>query len=163
MNHHKYIEKLERKNSITLHYQWEPGEGAIGSYSKGDIKKFKNQVKEYGFDERETYELWQSAAICLYERMKMFLKMAPKVVDYTTYTFNIPILIENTKKERKITSNYFHKLYCNSKQIGAMETMTDYLEKGLVLTASLSTKEKGMEYLQVAFEIFTIIMPAVWW
>ena len=94
---HKYIEILERKYDVVISPKLEPGIG-LGRDSLKNIRKYKKQFKKYGFDERDTWAVWKSSSICLYERMKMFLEIAPKIVDYTFYEFDVPVLIKNKEE-----------------------------------------------------------------
>lgn len=44
-------------------------------YSKKRLEKFKKQQEKYGFDERETYSLYQTVAEFIHPRLKMLRKL----------------------------------------------------------------------------------------
>ena len=50
-------------------------------------KEWKKQRKKYGFDERETWSLDFSFHLWLYERLKMYKKIAPIDMTYHKFMF----------------------------------------------------------------------------
>jgi len=77
----KYLEDIGLK-------PWEYGVNWTLDSDKERLKVWKKQRKEYGFDERETYEIYPRFAEWLYSRLMMYREAAAEIgkVDLTYHT-----------------------------------------------------------------------------
>lgn len=101
-------------------------------------KEWKIQRKEYGFDERETWNLNGTMAEWIYSHLMMFTEIGGKTVDlnYNTFEYN----------DRNFT------LY------EAIEYIKDRCREYL-LCPSFENDEKMTD----ALHLLAIIFPALWW
>lgn len=105
-------------------------------------KKYRDQRKEWGFDERETFSLETTFYEWLYERLIVYRDVGGEVVDLTATKF------EYNGKE-------YSQLELIDKLIGELRW---------VLTDDKAdwTKE-GLERMAEIGKIWAIILPAMWW
>lgn len=101
-------------------------------------KEWKIQRKEYGFDERETWNLNGTMAEWIYSHLMMFTEIGGKTVDlnYNTFEYN----------DRNFT------LY------EAIEYIKDRCREYL-LCPSFENDEKMTD----ALHLLAVIFPALWW
>lgn len=121
-------------------------------HSKKRKKRLAKQRKKYGFDEVDTWSLENTFYYWLYERLKMYMKVADPVVDLNfhkfeykskTYTQKELILkLIDLLKENILARENWYKI--DNKEIPA------FLDR-----YNKRTKE--------ICEIWGIILPAMWW
>jgi hypothetical protein len=121
-------------------------------HSKKRKKRLAKQRKKYGFDEVETWSLKDTFYRWLYERLKMYMKVADPVVDLNfhkfeykskTYTQRELILkLIDLLKEHILSEKEWYEI--NDEEL---PTFVDRYEK--------RTKE--------ICEIWGIILPTMWW
>lgn len=102
--------------------------------------KWKEQRKTYGFDERETWSLDLTFHLWLYERLKMYLDVTVVDLDYHKFTY----------KEKEYTQR----------------EMIDGILKRLEFSFSKDYNDcddKQWNYVREADEMWTLIIPAMWW
>lgn len=130
MKRNKYLEEIGLK------------EGQYGLYKPKRTdkrrKEWKKQRKEYGFDERETWNLNGTMAEWIYSHLMMFTEIGGKTVDlnYNTFEYN----------DRNFT------LY------EAIEYIKDRCREYL-LCPSFENGEKMTD----ALHLLAVIFPALWW
>lgn len=121
-------------------------------HSKKRKKRLAKQRKKYGFDEVETWSLENTFYYWLYERLKMYMKVADPVVDLNFHKFEYKSKIY-TQKELIL------KLIDLLKEnILAIENWYKIDNKNID-TFFNRYKERTKEIC----EIWGIILPAMWW
>ena len=80
MYKHKYLAELEAKY---------PDLGQLYPFHEPDDKHLTAGLEEYGFDVRETFNLWVVLAMWLYERLRYFLEVGGSVINLTYHKFEI--------------------------------------------------------------------------
>jgi hypothetical protein len=121
-------------------------------HSKKRKKKLAKQRKKYGFDEVETWSLKDTFYYWLYERLKMYMKVADPVVNLNFHTFEyksktytqreLILKLIDLLKEHILSEEKWYEI--NDEEI---PTFVDRYEK--------RTKE--------ICEIWGIILPTMWW
>lgn len=102
---------------------------------------WQRQRREYGFDERETWSLNSTFYLWLYERLKMYLDCASKVVNLDFHEF--------IYKGEKYTQ----------KQL--IDMMIERLEN--YFASKYGTKGEESSRLDEVAEIWALVLPAMWW
>lgn len=103
---------------------------------------WQKQRREYGFDERETWSLDSAFYLWLYERLKMYLEYASRVVDLDFHEFIF--------KGEKYTQ----------KQL--IDMMIERLENYFDNKYDTESEEESSCLDEVA-EIWALVLPAMWW
>lgn len=108
-------------------------------------KKWAEQRKIYGFDERETWSLNYCFYVWLYERLCMYLEKASPIIDLDYYKF--------TYKGETLTQREWI--------LRLQEYLKDYLKEpdpiGLEKNHALKKKLKDIG------NIWNMILPCMWW
>lgn len=127
----KYLDDLGIKDRHDL---WNPNDNRQSIWQR--------QRREYGFDERETWSLDGTFYLWLYERLKMYLEYASKVVDLDFHEF--------IYKGEKYTQ----------KQL--IDMMIERLENYFANKYDTESEEESSRLDEVA-EIWALVLPAMWW
>ena len=106
------------------------------------IDRWKREREEYGFDERETWDLLLSFHLWLYERLMMYLEVAQRVINLD-----------------------FHKFDYNGKEYTQRELIELMLER---LRFHFSPEfddcnREHVELIRSIYEIWSIVLPVMWW
>ena len=110
-------------------------------------EKWKKQRKEYGFDERETWNLDHMFVEWIYTRFKMYKEIGGEMVDLTYHHF--------TYEDKEIT------------QEEAIDIIIKACEKFLIgYDHGVKVETEEIYYTKLPPEIYKLlgeIMPAMWW
>lgn len=160
MYKHKYLEELnihpEDYNSAI------PGADLDNPLFKPESRAYyEQQRREYGFDALEVYDLDKTAALWLYEHIRLYMDL--DIVDFDRVKVQIPVLCENEERENA-TDPFFVSKKETHTQREAMLLCLDYLKKAESEPALALTEEeiKRHEYAMGAFRIFAEILPLMW-
>ena len=127
----KYLDDLGIKDRHDL---WNPNDNRQSIWQR--------QRREYGFDERETWSLEGAFYLWLYERLKMYLEYASKIVNLDFHEF--------VYKGEKYTQ----------KQL--IDMMIERLENYFANKYDTESEEESSRLDEVA-EIWALVLPAMWW
>ena len=127
----KYLDDLGIKDRHDL---WNPNDNRQSIWQR--------QRREYGFDERETWSLDSAFYLWLYERLKMYLEYASKIVNLDFHEF--------VYKGEKYTQ----------KQL--INMMIERLENYFANKYDTESEEESSRLDEVA-EIWALVLPAMWW
>lgn len=127
----KYLDDLGIKDRHDL---WNPNDNRQSIWQR--------QRREYGFDERETWSLDSAFYLWLYERLKMYLEYASRVVDLDFHEFIF--------KGEKYTQ----------KQL--IDMMIERLENYFANKYDTESEEESSRLDEVV-EIWALVLPAMWW
>lgn len=127
----KYLDDLGIKDRHDL---WNPNDNRQSIWQR--------QRREYGFDERETWSLDSAFYLWLYERLKMYLEYASRVVNLDFHEFIF--------KGEKYTQ----------KQL--IDMMIERLENYFANKYDTESEEESSRLDEVA-EIWALVLPAMWW
>ena len=103
---------------------------------------WQEQREIYGFDERETWSLDSAFYLWLYERLKMYLEYASKIVNLDFHEF--------VYKGEKYTQ----------KQL--IDMMIERLENYFANKYDTESEEESSRLDEVV-EIWALVLPAMWW
>jgi hypothetical protein len=161
MYKHKYLEELnihEKDYNSAI-----PGADLNNPLFKPESRAYyKQQRQEYGFDALEVYDLDKTAALWLYEHIRLYMDL--DIVNFDRAKVQIPVLYENEERENA-TAPFFTSRKETHTQREAMLLCLDYLKKAESEPAPvLKTEEdiKRHEYAMGAFRIFAEILPLMW-
>lgn len=119
-------------------------------------KRWKKQIKKYGFADTEVYSLDYTAAVWFYEHIKMLLDKGGKIVNYSW---------EHgwTEEEKECLTNlgYSPDLYKSDKDV--FELILCLLESYDSATCELDEKDESYYYLTKAFKLIAVFLPRMWW
>jgi len=138
--------RIEQRNRYLEDIGLEPYEYGVNwtvDVKKKTLKGWKRQRKEYGFDERETYEVFDIYAEWLYCHLRMYRKKASKVIDLTYYAIE-----------------FEGKTYTEIEAIDKILKWTKYFLKN---RDNLDKKDKAMEKLMKASRLWSELLPYAWW
>ena len=103
--------------------------------------RWKEQRNVYSFDERETWAMYHSFYCWLYERLKMYIDVAPIDLELHKFEYEGEVL---TQKE------------CIERMIKGCET---YFEQ----EDDWSISEEDWEVIDEVANIWALVLPAMWW
>lgn len=106
-------------------------------------KRWEEQKKIYGFDDRETWNLNTIFVEWLYSRLMMYKEEASKIVDLTFYKF--------TWKEKEVT------------QIEAIDILIEECKFYLLNCDETDKEKEAVERIQEAIKLWADIFPCMWW
>lgn len=145
---------------------------------KGDSpkrrKRFKKQKEEYGFDERETWNLNFTTITWLYSHLERLLEWNT-VVDYynTSHIYTIPVIIkEKGEYQYKVVEDedgYFDLIFKTEDKklpIGSIvEIILEYFEYYLRDDSWNFTEEYAMasELAKHGIKLYAEIFQSLWW
>lgn len=169
-----------------------PGMDNVSLKTDKRRKVFKKQIKKYGFDARDTWNLHFTTACWLYEHLMMFKEKAGKVINLKYHKFDVVTLDEegvdlNSIEEyenyyKKVRENpddgvmlYKEKKQClNQKQ--CINLMIDYLATYIKRENGIDTKRYDTDYrinslkdiaaeekAEYAIKIYAEVFPCMWW
>ena len=116
---------------------------------------FESQRTEFGFDERETWDLRYTSACWLYSRLKMYVDVASKIVDLEYWKYDID---GEEKTQLEVINEMIRLLESHIKY----ENNTDISES--LSSDELGELEKESESnLKKAFELYSKIVEQMWW
>lgn len=143
---HKYLD------DIGVNYSW-----IWGIENSDRDKRFEEQQKIYGFDERETWDLDGTFYMWLYERLKMYVEIGGQVVDlnYHKFTFKGK---EYTQLE--LINMIFERLEYYFKEDAIDDKKDEYKKQGMNI---VEADNKAYEPIIEIGEIWAILLPAMWW
>lgn len=127
----KYLDDLGIKDRHDL---WNPNDNRQSIWQR--------QRREYGFDERETWSLDSAFYLWLYERLKMYLEYASRMVDLDFHEF--------VYKGEKYTQRQL------------INMMIERLENYFANKYDTESEEESSRLDEVA-EIWALVLPAMWW
>lgn len=120
------------------------------NYLKDDSYR-KKLRKKYGFDDRETLNLYIIFAEWLHSHCKMYLEVAPVDLKYHTFQWKNKELTQKQalKKIIKWTGTFLKRTYESEHVVGKF----------------MSAEEENMNFkkLENATQLFSIILGAMWW
>lgn len=120
---------------------YQHSKAVVKNHTIKDRKKWKRQRKMYGFDARETWSMDNVFAQWLYSHCKMFLSEAGRAVQLNCHKFI-----------------YKGKEYTQKEAVVKIIACTKYY-----LKYSYEDERKACKALQMAAELWSIILPAMWW
>lgn len=143
---HKYLD------DIGANYNW-----VYGIENSDRDKRFEEQRKIYGFDERETWDLDGTFYMWLYERLKMYVEIGGQIVDlnYHKFTFKGK---EYTQLE--LINMMLERLEYYFKEDAIDNKMDEYRKQGMDI---VEADKKAYEPVMEIGEIWAIILPSMWW
>ncbi len=118
-------------------------------YSPKDERQveWRKERKEYGFDERDTWNLHTTLTMLVYERLKFYREFAPISMDTPGHSHTYEIDGEELAYGAIV-----------DRILAAFE---DYLKgKG---EDDIRTDEERYKEYQTAWELLGVIMPSLWW
>ena len=144
---------------------------------------FEKEREEYGFDSRETWGLEYTAALWLYEHLKMYKEKAGEIVNLNFHRFNISEVKVDPKiwETEKISDIQDHVSIGEEKEITqeeAIDLCCEYLEHYIRTEERQEQAEKEHKNTRLAsiiqetidayevkhaFHVFAEISPAMWW
>ena len=127
----KYLDDL---GFTDRHDLWNPNDNRQSIWQK--------QRRDYGFDERETWWLDVAFYLWLYERLKMYLEYASKIVNLDFHEF--------VYKGEKYTQRQL------------IDMMIERLENYFANKYDTESEEESSRLDEVA-EIWALVLPAMWW
>lgn len=166
-----------------------PGGGDVSTLTDERADRLNKQIEEYGFDDRETWNLNFTSACWLYEHLMMFKEIGGEVVDLSFYKFTV----DTVELNRELTCELFEELrasdygfsICDTvrkelTQEECIDTIIDYLKYYILVDevdedcsedelwnkpAEISILEEmvAVERVQAAIKIYADIMPSMWW
>ena len=104
---------------------------------------FEKEREIYGFDSRETWSLDHVFYMWLYERLKMYIEYAGEIVDLNYHKFDF--------KEKEYT------------QLELINMMIERLESYFKKEDLFVSSEEEYEPIKEIGEIWTLVLPAMWW
>ena len=133
MSRHKYFEDLEEKC-------WEHP-SHLGIVDSKRHKKWFQERRLYGFDSRETYSLNYTFYVWLYEHLMMYKEKAIEVIDLE-----------------------YHTIVFNGENLTQLECIDKMLEGcRLYIKDCESTDKEVQRKIKEVVEIWSIILPYMWW
>ncbi len=121
-------------------------------YAKGHSKrKFRKQIRKYGFADVETWNLDSTASIWLYSHIKMMLEEGGKIVDYYA-----PNYLSKEEDEALAKLGVPEPLRKTDGTI--FDFMCSLLEQSFTVDDTEAIKLES-----TAFHIFAIMLPRAWW
>ena len=171
---HKYLNKLGMRDDFVC---------VPGTTNREQSKRFRKEREKYGFDSRETWSLKMTSALWLYERLKMYLKQAGKIVDLSFYKFRIQTVeidpeIWNVESITDAESHIGLSEPIEMTQKKAIKLCVEYLRSYITSEENQEKAEKEHEdskypgiiaemidlaKAQQAFRIYAELFPAMWW
>ena len=121
-------------------------------HSKKRKKRLAKQRKKYGFDEIDTWSLENTFYYWLYERLKMYMKVADPVVDLNFHKFEYK---SKTYTQKELILKLIDLLKEN---ILARENWYKIDKKEIP-----SFLDRYNKRIKEICEIWGIILPAMWW
>ena len=121
-------------------------------HSKKRKKRLAKQRKKYGFDEVETWSLENTFYYWLYERLKMYMKVADPVVDLNFHKFEYK---SKTYTQRELILKLIDLLKENIFSRGKW-----YEIDNEEIPAFFDRYEKRTKEI---CEIWGILLPTMWW
>ncbi len=121
-------------------------------HSKKRKKRLEKQRKKYGFDETETWSLKNTFYYWLYERLKMYMKVADPVIDLTCHKFEYK---SKTYTQRELILKLIDLL---KEHILSEKEWSR--TSGKEIYAFLNRYDERTEEI---CEIWKIILPSMWW
>lgn len=120
-----------------------PREEIFGWHDESDDRheRWCKQEEEYGFCDIETWDLDATFAQIIYERMKMFLEYADKVINLTMHSFEVDFL-DTTLTLKEIVELIIVK----TKQAIKTDNPDEYTE-----------------YMDVVWKLMTMVHKCLWW
>ena len=106
--------------------------------------KFWKQRRQYGFDQRETYALNDTFYCWLYERLRMYVDKASKIIDLEYHRFT-----------------WKGKEYTQLDLIRELLTHLEFYFKSTEDCILLNLEEEKI--VREIGEIWAILLPAMWW
>ena len=103
-------------------------------------RKWEQERRIYGFDERETWNLNYSFYLWLYERLKRFLEVACIDLDWHEFEYN----------GKKYTQRVLIKMTLERLEF-FFNSEYNYLD------------EKQNQYVSEIEKIWAVVLPAMWW
>lgn len=123
----KYLDELDYESTD----QW-------GAEDDDRIPQWDSEREEYGFDNRDTWSLDHTMTELLYERLKMFSEVAPRVIVMTNHTIEYEGVEYNQEE--------------------AIEEMIRCAR--IVLEGVVDEEDEAAKRL---WDIWAMIRPAMWW
>lgn len=133
-------------------------------------KHLDTQVKRYGFNECETWELDTTACVWLYSHIKMMLDIGGKIVDYEwewwddEFREKLQAVGVDTEKYHndKMVFDYICELLEEAEVCDNYESeLNVYTDAELQKWIEMGTK--AMDLRAKAFMVFAVIMPRAGW
>lgn len=132
---HKYLKDIGIKDK-DLPWNWNPGDERKAEW--------REEKKEYGFDERSTWNLYYTMTLLGYERLKHYREIAPVEMD---------------------DPGLSHSYEIDGKEVAygviidrILKGFEDYLEKN-----DSFEDDKTMDEWQKCWELYALIMRSLWW
>lgn len=116
-------------------------ENKIKEYGLKRALEFRNQKREYGFDERELWDLDYSISTLLYERLVLFKEVAKQYINLEFHQYEY--------KGETLT------------QLQCIDRMIDSLE--FRLTNGEPETEKDIEKMREVYEILALCFRQMWY
>jgi hypothetical protein len=168
---HKYIQDLlgENYNNNIIF-----SENTFKNKDKRN-KEFKKQIEIYGFSEVETWALDYTMDCLLYERLKMYMDTAPRIINMDYWKFDIPVLYPTGQKESIYdTKNHWYEPKIENHTYGeCMNLMIDYLKDSIISSDypyddtadNEAYEQQGFEKSCCAWDIYSILRRGgvLWW
>lgn len=145
------------------------------------MELFIKEREEYGFDQRETWSLDFTAALWLYEHLKMYKKVSCVDLSYHRFDIKKVIVSDRIWSEKKVSEIEKHITKSEPVEMTQEEAVSlccSYLEHYIRTEERQKKAEKehkesrfaalvqeaidAVEAAQ-AFHIFAELMPAMWW
>lgn len=133
---HKYLDEL----NLCPDNIWFMDGGSLSNDSR--IPVWRKEREEYGFDSRETWDLRSVFYIWLYERLRMYIDYASKIVNLNYYHF--------TYKDKEYTQREMIELILDRIRFFYSEEFDDLNEEHVNKTSEIE-------------EVWAMIVHAMWW
>lgn len=175
---HKYLSDI----GIEVKEGCVPGMNNVSILTDSRAERFKKQIEEYGFDDRETWNLDYISACWLYEHLMMFREIGGQVVDLKFHKFNVKVAEVN----REFNAEFLNEIRESDYKIGVcdvvekelsqeqcIDTIIEYLKEYITFDLLDCSKEYPSAYLlkemlsiekaKLAFGIYADIFNCMWW
>lgn len=121
-----------------------------------DGPKFEKEREEYGFDQRETWELDETFAAWAYARLRMLMDKATFIDwDSEESMIDIPTADDRWKIDYIFTMKVTLK--------DAIDLMLELFEFFLLNKYDIEKEDLAFKHLYYAAAIWGVVLPALWW
>lgn len=135
MSRHKYFEELKNKP------WWHPSD--LGLVNDKRSSQWHKERRNYGFDNRETWNLNYTFYVWLYEHLMMFKAYASKVIDLDFHTFEY--------KGETLT------------QLDCINRMIEGCKVYIANPDELEISDEEKEKVDCVLDLWKLVLPIMWW
>ena len=156
---HKYLNELGVSSEDICIFNTKETENGK---TTGRTKRFSEQRKTYGFDERETWALNYTLITWLYSHLLMYKETS--IVDMDSFKVTVPKLVPLKKKEMVEPHIYFKEKPAEMTFGAAIDLAIEYMKEYILNGEDFGEDgDKAYEKGKTALKIVAEIFGALWW